>query len=105
RFAFNDGGLHITPRSTPAEPDYTLKLSLSSYGYDGAVSSAPAPKLHADGNRIEYARGDLLEWYLNDPRGLEQGFTLTTPPVIEATPPSDTLRFDFSVSGSLTPRI
>jgi hypothetical protein len=30
----------------------------------------------ADGNRIEYRRDDLTEWYLNTPGGIEQGFTI-----------------------------
>ena len=32
------------------------------------------------GGRVEYRRGDLTEWYANDRRGLEQGFTLAAPP-------------------------
>ena len=34
----------------------------------------------ATDNRIEYRRGDLVEWYVNDRRGLEQGFTLSQRP-------------------------
>jgi hypothetical protein len=36
--------------------------------------------LRASGNRVEYLRGPLTEWYVNGPLGLEQGFTLTEPP-------------------------
>jgi hypothetical protein len=28
----------------------------------------------AQGNRVVYDRGAVSEWYVNDPRGLEQGF-------------------------------
>ena len=34
----------------------------------------------SDGNRVEYRRTGLIEWYLNDERGLEHGFTLDAPP-------------------------
>ena len=33
-----------------------------------------------NGNRVEYRRGPLVEWYVNDERGLEQGFTLRERP-------------------------
>ena len=31
-------------------------------------------------NRIEYRRGPMTEWYVNERRGIEQGFTLVAPP-------------------------
>ena len=34
-------------------------------------------------NRVEYARQGLTEWYVNDERGLEQGFTLHAAPKSE----------------------
>ena len=34
----------------------------------------------ADGRRVEYRRGSLTEWYVNDAQGLEQGFTIHTRP-------------------------
>jgi CSLREA domain-containing protein len=38
---------------------------------DGTSSTA--------GNRVTYHRGDVTEWYANEPLGLEQGFTLAKP--------------------------
>jgi len=35
-------------------------------------------------NRIEYRRGDVIEWYVNGPLGLEQGFTLERAPAVKA---------------------
>ena len=43
-----------------------------------AVSPTLAPVIA--GMRVEYRRGDLTEWYLNGPLGVEQGFTLVAPP-------------------------
>lgn len=34
----------------------------------------------SNGPRVEYRRDRLTEWYVNGPRGLEQGFTLAAPP-------------------------
>jgi hypothetical protein len=34
----------------------------------------------AEGKRLEYLREDLTEWYLNDAKGLEQGFVIQSPP-------------------------
>ncbi len=42
----------------------------------GYPSAAPA----RNGDRVEYRRGELTEWYQNDARGLEQGFTLAHRP-------------------------
>jgi hypothetical protein len=52
----------------------------------------------ADGNRIEYRRGDLIEWYINDGRGLEQGFTIAAPPGKQG---NDPLLVELGLTGSL----
>ncbi len=57
-----------------------LRMTLRGYGYDGVMMSVTPVTPVAMKNRIEYRRGDLLEWYVNDERGLEQGFTLMKRP-------------------------
>lgn len=52
------------------------------------------------GGRVEYHRGDLTEWYMNGPLGVEQGFTLTAPPTA-----GDALTLTLAVSGDATPRL
>ncbi len=57
--------------------DLSLAMRLRTLG-GHAVSAAPAPVL-APGSasgRILYARAGVSEWYVNGPRGLEQGFTV-----------------------------
>lgn len=51
-------------------------LQLVSQGCDeNPIAAEPvAPQAH--GNRIEYPRDGVTEWYLNGPLGLEQGFTV-----------------------------
>ena len=55
-------------------------MSLRGYGYGERMRAVQPARLVASGNRIEYRRGPLTEWYINDQRGLEQGFTLAEPP-------------------------
>lgn len=66
------------------EKPYPTKLSditLTRWGYGNVLEAVPKPTLVALDNRIEYQRKTLTEWYLNGPLGLEQGFTLTEPPL------------------------
>ena len=73
-------------------------LRLEAYGY-GDRPGAPAPAtIHAAGTTVEYRRGLLNEWYRNDPRGLEQGFTLGERP---AKPDGGPLAIELAVSSGL----
>ncbi len=71
-------------------------LDLVAYGRDGARIPASPPTLVADGARVEYRRGELVEWYENSEQGLEQGFTLARRP--EGDGP---LRVEMSIVGTL----
>ena len=53
-----------------------LGLSLRKLGYGTQLSPVAPARPQATRNSIEYRRGDLTEWYVNGPLGLEQGFTL-----------------------------
>jgi len=57
-------------------------LTLEGYGYGESLQPLPAVDPTSRDNRLEYARGPLTEWYLNGPFGLEQGFTLVSPPAV-----------------------
>lgn len=52
-------------------------LQLVSQGCDEHPIAAAPVAPQARGNRIEYPRDGVTEWYLNGPLGLEQGFTVT----------------------------
>jgi hypothetical protein len=64
----------------PAGKPWTWEMALTGYGYEGAIQPAVAEAIVADGNRLEIRRGALVEGYVNDERGLEQGFTIAAPP-------------------------
>ena len=51
--------------------DWSLGLSLEAWGRAGALSTADGGERVTLGRRVEYRRGNLVEWYVNDERGLE----------------------------------
>ena len=77
-------------------------LMLSGYGYGDTLraTNETAPTAHT--NRVEYRRGELTEWYLNSPLGVEQGFTLERAPKRTDGKP---LTIAFILSGDLTPSV
>ena len=57
-----------------------LSLELEGWGRSGALVPVKVVEPVVHGRRVEYRRGPLTEWFVNDPRGLEQGFTLAERP-------------------------
>jgi hypothetical protein len=96
---------------------WTWGLRLTGSGYAGDIRpvGGPTPTL-IDGNRFEYhyesVNQRIGEWYVNDERGLEQGFILNTPPQ-SATPalragasvrnPQSAIILELALVGDLTP--
>lgn len=76
---FDPEGMRLAPAERA--PGWQLGLKLKGYGLPGAARPVQEAELAAIGQRIEYRRGPITEWYENRPEGLEQGFTLTQPPV------------------------
>ena len=104
------GGLRVTNARHRLAADFTPAgvrvragteswgLSLLGYGYSDAPGAAKAVAPQAVANRVEYRRGDLTEWYVNGPLGLEQGFTLAKAPGKSMGKP---LTLAFELSGNL----
>ncbi len=59
--------------------DARLTMQLVAYGYGDTLTPAMHTVPQANANRVEYARGDVTEWYINGPVGLEHGFTVQSP--------------------------
>ncbi len=79
-FIFSPDGFEVKPRKGKKEWGWTLRLS--SYGYGKELHTVPSvEKVITTDNRIEYHREDMVEWYINDYRGLEQGITLKSQPI------------------------
>ena len=101
RLSFTPEGVRVTPR-TPAGPDWSWGLHLTGIGRAGDLRRPEAARLRVAGERVELVRGRLTEWYINDERGLEQGFTLHGPLPGSA---GDELLLRLDVAGTLQPRL
>ncbi|MHC4641308.1 MAG: integrin alpha [Planctomycetota bacterium] len=104
RTYFVPEGILIVQR-TESSPGWQWGLSLRGYGYAGAVKAVDKARLEVSGNRIEYRRGDVVEWYVNDEKGLEQGFTLAGPPEANSEETKSEIVLEMSFAGDLEGRI
>jgi len=78
-------------RGFEARPDsgaWSWGLELISYGRDGAERAVETPVcVDASGGRVEYEWDEnLTEWYINDARGLEHGYTIHQRPSLAGCP-------------------
>jgi hypothetical protein len=87
---------------TVRHDDSRIGITLRAYGYGDALVPVSATTPVVNLNRIEYRHGRLLEWYVNGPVGLEQGFTLDRPPGDAGGQP---LNLALTLSGNLSAEI
>jgi hypothetical protein len=118
RTTFTPQSIRVVPRTPPLSPPrerggsparagggWEWGLALSGYGYEGDVRPVTAATLRADANRIAYERDALTEWYVNDARGLEQGFTLHAAPQSTVPDPQSEIVLELALTGDLTPNL
>ena len=74
---FSPNGLDVQNKSSQS---WQWTLRMLSYGYGDAQVSSNSTSTVIQRNRIEFHRGDLVEWYINSKEGIEQGFTLQNAP-------------------------
>jgi len=99
RTAFDGRGFLVEPQGA----DWRWGLELRGYGV-GAEQRELSGPAHAQavGTRVSYDwDGTLEEWFVNDRRGLEHGFTLAARPQGEG----DALELAFAVRGGLRPEV
>jgi hypothetical protein len=96
RTYFTEKGIRLIPRTEEA-PSWTWGLELARWGREGAWKEASAAEPRAEANRVTLDRPGITEWYLNDERGLEQGFTIPAAPDSKLSPVSSQLSSDGSV--------
>lgn len=68
------GSVRLVPSGGAVER--RVELALSGLGCGGSVAKVAAAPAQPSKNRVEYARPEVTEWYVNGPLGLEQGFTI-----------------------------
>jgi FG-GAP repeat len=99
---FNGRGFSVVPD----HGEWTWALDLASWGIEGAESRVPSSPLEVrvEGSRVEYAWSEALtEWFVNDSRGLEHGYTVHAPPREAAG--GGPLVFRLTHRGPLRPRV
>ncbi|UZR27136.1 FG-GAP repeat protein [Methylococcus mesophilus] len=102
---FEQGAVAVGPVGKPgdakASPAWRWGMKLTGYGTSKAIRPVAPAEAVAAGQRLEYRRGAIVEWYENRPEGLEQGFTLAAPP----TPGADILVLGLAIEGGLKPSL
>ncbi|MGO9951244.1 MAG: PKD domain-containing protein [Dissulfurispiraceae bacterium] len=79
------------------------KLRLNKIGYGNNMHAAPLAEPNVTANRVEYSYIGIVEWYINGPLGLEQGFTINRRPADKKE--GGPLTLELSSSGDLTPKL
>ncbi|WP_264486864.1 hypothetical protein [Luteolibacter arcticus] len=87
---------------TPDHGEWTWGLELTGYGERAFLP--PPPDLHHEGGKISCRRDEsLTEWFINDTRGLEQGWTFQDRP--SRPNPAEPLHLHLTTRGNLLPRV
>jgi hypothetical protein len=95
RTNFDATGIRVHDR-TAADHGELLRLALPGMGRGASLAPvAPGDEVVARENRVEIERPGLVEWFVNGPEGLEQGFDLSERPAGHGK-----LRLELSLSGA-----
>ena len=97
---------HFDGRGFLTRPDaggWTWGLELERYGFAGSEQEVTRPaRVSVEGGRVAYAwDGTLEEWYKNDRRGLEHGYTVHRRPARDEQDDESPLTFTLAVRGEL----
>lgn len=100
--SFDGRGFEVAP----ADWAWRWGLDLVAFGFEGSERSVGAPDaVRTEGRRATYAWGnDLEEWYQNDERGLEHGYTVARRPP-RGDRPGRELALTLAVRGGLRPTL
>lgn len=105
---FDGRGMEVIQTKTAGAANsqrWSWGLELASYGFPGSELAVDQPvDVEAAGSRLTYHWGaGLEEWYVNQARGLEHGFTLAQRPA--GADPGELLGFDLRVRGELIAQV
>jgi hypothetical protein len=73
RAVADDAGVYIEARGAL---DWAVRLSTVSFGLRGATEALGQAQLSSSENRVEFSWGGISEWFINQPTGIKQGWTL-----------------------------
>jgi hypothetical protein len=104
RAYFPPEGVRLMPR-TAEGPRWDWGLDVVAVVRGARAEALPAAlDARAAAHRLERDRGPLVEWYVNTPAGLEQGFDLVVPPVADVLDEAP-LEIRLALAGELGLRI
>ena len=91
----------------PDAGGWTWGLDLESYGFAGCEHEVTSPsRANFEGGRVAYEWDAALEeWYVNDTRGLEHGYTVRRRPTPDGEAGESPLTFTLAVRGALHPEV
>ncbi len=73
-------GVAVGPVAARPQDAWAWEATPARWGCEGDLEALPRVAPRVAGGRVEYPREGLTEWYVESPRGLEQGFTLPRAP-------------------------
>ncbi len=79
-----------------ADAAWEFNLATRAFGREGQMTPVGEPTLEVFEGRVELHRAAFTEWYVNDERGIEQGWTIPSPP---PGPLGSGLRIELEASG------
>jgi hypothetical protein len=91
-------GVEVVSRGPGAV--WTLRLETAAFGRAGEVLPLECRAVSVAGERAELDHGALIEWFVNDRRGLEQGWTIAERPAGDGA-----LVIELRVEGDLSLRV
>jgi len=103
RSRVSERGFEVFPRATGADGEgalWKLRLATASFGRADGSFELPRASVNATGERIELDHGYFVEWFVNDERGIEQGWTIP-----ERLIGSEALSIGLAIEGELELRI
>lgn len=103
RFTYAGGVLRVL-RGESSGPEGGLDLEFQAWGRPGRMAPSGPGELAVRANRADIRREGLVEWYVNGPAGLEQGFTVVRPPAQDREQP-EPLAIQLAWRGSLLPLV
>ena len=80
RTYFESEGIRVLDREGESQRSLA-EMRLLAFGRGSNLADVGPGVVEVDGARVEIRRQSILEWYVNDSSGLEQGFTLDERPI------------------------
>ena len=112
---FTETTLHLAPRQMDSHASgpqaWRTAMTLTGYGYGERLTAVGPGQVTANGNRVEIhhqsairnPQSAIVEWYINQAEGLEQGFSVPAPPPAAAN--GERLQLRLALSGDLRAEI